>query len=79
MAHTIDTKLNGAQGAAIKPLRATSKVRRGFSKFLQALVIWQERSEQRHALGQLGERMLKDIGVNAGDAYREMRKPFWLP
>ena len=79
MAHTIETKLNGAPGATIHSLRATSKVRRIVIKCLRTLVIWQERSEQRHALAELNERMLKDIGVNAGDAYKEMRKPFWLP
>lgn len=79
MAHTIETKLNGAQSAAIKPFRAAFKVRLFFVKILQTLIIWQERSEQRQALGQLGERMLKDIGISASDAYREMRKPFWLP
>ncbi|HEY7609899.1 MAG TPA: DUF1127 domain-containing protein [Alphaproteobacteria bacterium] len=79
MAHTIETKLNGAASAAVQPLRATSKVRRFFTKCLQTLVIWQERNEQRHALSELGERMLKDIGVSAGDAYKETRKPFWIP
>ena len=79
MAHTIETKLTGAAGAAVKPLRAFGNVRRIATKCLHLLVIWQERNEQRHALSELSERMLKDIGVSAGDAYKEMRKPFWLP
>jgi len=79
MAHTIDTNLTGAGSAAVKPLRAFGKVRRIVVKCVQSIVIWQERAEQRHALGELSERMLKDIGVSHSDAYKEMRKPFWLP
>ena len=79
MAHTIETNLTGAAGAAIKPLRAFGKVRRFALKFLHLLVIWQERNEQRHTLCELRDSMLKDIGISAGDAYKEMRKPFWLP
>jgi len=79
MAHTIETNLTGVAGAAVQPLRAFGKVRRFALKCLHFIVIWQERNEQRHALSGLGERMLKDIGVSAGDAYKEMRKPFWLP
>jgi uncharacterized protein YjiS (DUF1127 family) len=79
MAHTIETNLSGANSATIKPLRAFGKVRRVVVKCLQSIVIWQERAEQRHALSELNERMLKDIGVSHSDAYKEMRKPFWLP
>jgi len=79
MAHTIETKLPGAGSAATKPLRAFGKVRRIMVKCLQQIVIWQERAEQRHALSELGERMLKDIGVTGADAFKEVRKPFWLP
>ena len=79
MAHTIETNLSGAGSATIKPFRAFGKVRRVVVKCLQSIVIWQERAEQRHALSELSERMLKDIGVSHSDAYKEMRKPFWLP
>jgi len=79
MAHTIETKLGSATGAAAKFLGAFAKVRRLVSKALNKLVIWQERAEQRHILSELNDRMLKDIGVSTSDAYREARKPFWLP
>jgi uncharacterized protein YjiS (DUF1127 family) len=79
MAHTINTKLISAGSAAAKPLRALAKVRRFTVKCLKLIVIWQERAEQRHALETLDERMLKDIGVSNVDAYKEARKPFWLP
>jgi uncharacterized protein YjiS (DUF1127 family) len=79
MAHTIDTSLGGAGSAVIKPLRAFGKLRRVVVKYLNVIIIWQDRAEQRHALGELSEYMLKDIGVSHADAYKEIRKPFWLP
>ena len=79
MAQTIDTKLGGAVSAAVKPLRAIEIVRRFCSKLLRMIAIFHERAEQRRALGELGDRMLKDIGVSEADAYKEIRKPFWLP
>lgn len=79
MAHTINTKLISAGNVAAKPLRAFGKIRRFIVKCLQIIVIWQERAEQRHALRELGDHMLKDIGVSHADAYKEARKPFWLP
>ena len=79
MAHTIDTNLAGAAGATTKSLRALGKVRHAVVKCLRIFVIWQERAEQRHALSALNEHMLKDIGVTHADAYKEARKPFWLP
>lgn len=79
MAHTIETKLGGAGSAPVKPLRALGKVRCVVVKCLQTITIWQERAEQRHALAELNDHMLKDIGVSHSDAYKEVRKPFWLP
>jgi uncharacterized protein YjiS (DUF1127 family) len=40
-------------------------------------VIWRERTNQRAALGELNDRLLKDIGISRGEAEREMRKGFW--
>lgn len=79
MAHTIGTKLDSAGSAGSKSLWAIGKIRRLVVKILTMPVIWQERAEQRALLGELNERMLKDIGVTAAEAYRESRKPFWLP
>jgi uncharacterized protein YjiS (DUF1127 family) len=78
MARTIDTNLTSVGTAAAKPRRAIGKFRRYAIKCLHELVVWQERAEQRHALRELNERMLKDIGVSNADAYKEARKPFWL-
>ncbi len=79
MAHAIDTNLGGAGSASSKSLRAFGQIRRIVVKVLNTIIIWQERSGQRHALSELNEHMLKDIGVSRADAYKEIRKPFWLP
>lgn len=79
MAHTIETKLASASGARAKSLRALGNVRRAVVKYLSHIVIWQERVEQRSRLAELNDHMLKDIGVSKADAYKEVRKPFWLP
>lgn len=79
MAHTINTKLITAGNAAAKPIRALAKVRRFAVKCLEIIVLWQDRVQQRQALSELNDRMLKDIGVSNVDAYREAQKPFWLP
>ena len=41
------------------------------------LVHWQERAEQRHALAELDDRLLRDIGLDRVAAAHEARKPFW--
>ncbi len=38
---------------------------------------WQTRAEQRVRLGEMEDRMLRDIGINRLEAEREARKPFW--
>lgn len=79
MAQTIETKPGGALGVADQASGALAKVRRFLLKTLEILIIWQERADQRRALGELNAHMLKDIGISASDAYREARKPFWQP
>jgi uncharacterized protein YjiS (DUF1127 family) len=44
--------------------------------FEQALV-WLERARQRRELQQLGDHMLKDIGLTRADVEAEISKPFW--
>lgn len=39
--------------------------------------VWRERARQRRVLGGLDERMLGDIGLSHGTAWRESVKPFW--
>ena len=43
------------------------------------LLMWLERSRQRRHLGQMDDRMLRDIGVGRGAAFAETQKWFWQP
>ena len=62
--------------------RATNRtvhlVPRGWfpSAFEQALS-WLERARQRRQLRELGDHMLKDIGLSRADVEAEAAKPFW--
>jgi uncharacterized protein YjiS (DUF1127 family) len=38
---------------------------------------WMERSQQRRALAELDDRLLRDIGLTRDDARRECASPFW--
>jgi len=40
---------------------------------------WARRRRGRAELARLDDRMLRDIGVTPGDAWREINKPFWRP
>ncbi len=44
---------------------------------LGTLLIWQERSRQRHLLASLDDRLLSDVGLSRADAEREAAIPFW--
>jgi uncharacterized protein YjiS (DUF1127 family) len=57
------------------PFTAAGTARRG--GFLTALQVWLERREQRRALLNLSDAMLKDIGLSRADAWAEGSKPFW--
>jgi uncharacterized protein YjiS (DUF1127 family) len=46
---------------------------RGF----EILLLWQRRANQRHAMAQLDDRMLRDLGLSRADVVWESRKPFW--
>ncbi|SPH18632.1 hypothetical protein DEA8626_02172 [Defluviimonas aquaemixtae] len=41
------------------------------------LAHWRRISRSRTALARLGPRLLSDVGLGAGAAEREARKPFW--
>lgn len=38
---------------------------------------WSLRAQERRALGELDDRMLRDIGVDRASAHYEATKPFW--
>ncbi len=48
--------------------------RRGLRRLIGA---WIERNRQRHALADLDDRLLDDVGIPRSAAAREIAKPFW--
>jgi uncharacterized protein YjiS (DUF1127 family) len=43
------------------------------------LLVWVDRSRQRRHLGEMDDRMLRDIGLSRTSAWAETRKWFWQP
>jgi uncharacterized protein YjiS (DUF1127 family) len=52
---------------------------RHFGSFVTLAVTWLERRSSRHALADLDERLLRDIGLSASEAVAESAMPFWRP
>ena len=50
-----------------------------FRTLFDLIVEWNERSQQRRRLAEMGPRMLKDIGISTTDVWQEVNKPFWRP
>ena len=46
-------------------------------QILATLKEWRHRSHARIELAKLDDRMLRDIGVNRAEIWREVNKPFW--
>jgi uncharacterized protein YjiS (DUF1127 family) len=57
--------------------RSASAARQPAGGLLATLELWAERHRQRRALLELGDHMLKDIGISHADAWQEASKPFW--
>jgi uncharacterized protein YjiS (DUF1127 family) len=49
----------------------------GVFRMGETLHTWQKRADERTRLGELDDRMLKDIGIHPSDAAREADKAFW--
>jgi uncharacterized protein YjiS (DUF1127 family) len=45
--------------------------------FIEIIAIWIVRHRQRHALAELDEHLLDDVGLSREQASREAAKPFW--
>lgn len=67
------TALAGFDGR-LSPLQARLSL---LGRLFSLLTLWQERARQRHALAELDERMLKDIGLTRRAVSSEIVKPFW--
>ena len=48
-----------------------------FDRLLRLLQKYYSTAKQRHALSQLSDDQLKDIGITRVDALQEAGKPFW--
>lgn len=51
--------------------------RRPAFAFFRLLLRWRQRRRQRHALRELDDRLLRDVGLSRDQARTECRKPFW--
>lgn len=56
--------------------RSTDARKRGLSAAVWLLAIY-DRYLQRHALAELDDALLRDIGLTPEDVRRECAKPFW--
>jgi uncharacterized protein YjiS (DUF1127 family) len=54
-----------------------TRVLRQIVEAVDRLLIWYDRSRERRALLALDDHLLRDIGLNRADVWREGRKPFW--
>jgi len=59
------------------PLPRQVRTHEWMLRLAEAIEHWRERSVGRARLGQLDERLLKDIGLSRADAWWEAGKPFW--
>jgi uncharacterized protein YjiS (DUF1127 family) len=46
---------------------------------IDQLLLWLDRSRQRRRLGELDDRMLRDIGLSRTTVWAEQQKWFWQP
>jgi len=59
----------------VRPARKTSA---GIvTRLLDQLMSWHDHVRQRRHLGELDDRLLRDIGVSRADIDHEMSRPFW--
>lgn len=68
--------------AGIPPLRSGAPARAEqmqswIGGIVRTISLWVERSKQRHALAELDDHLLHDIGLPRSAARREATKPFW--
>ena len=68
-----------ARRPGIAPAAGAPTLRPGalVQRVLSLMVEWNDRYRQRIHVGQLDDRMLRDMGLTRSDALREYDKPFW--
>jgi uncharacterized protein YjiS (DUF1127 family) len=74
----IAEQLNANQSKHVGFLRAPDRdLWSAMFRAVDLISAWRANPRSRHALSQLGDHTLKDIGLTRCDVYRECTKPFW--
>jgi uncharacterized protein YjiS (DUF1127 family) len=61
----------------VSRLAIGAAVRSIIFSFFRIISCWIDRSNQRNALADLDDHLLRDIGKSSDEALREASKPFW--
>lgn len=72
-----NTSVNFAPRTATHPATRPASVRQLALHVLDRLLEWQDRAASRQSIGELDDRLLKDIGLDRAKLQGEARKPFW--
>ncbi len=60
----------------VRPTR--TKTDRGLAtRLFDQLLAWHDRARQRRHLGELDDRLLRDIGLSRTEVEHEISRPFW--
>ena len=60
----------------VRPSRTTAG--RGLvTRLFDQLIEWLDRARQRRHLGELDDRLLRDIGLSRAEVENEVSRPFW--
>ncbi len=62
-------------GASRPPLRRPRRWRKPLLRLVRLLIDWQRRAEERQAIEELDERMLRDIGASRIALLRSLKRP----
>lgn len=80
-ARGIDGPLRRRSEPRVRPYtRARRKAEAGhpfWRRWLDALLLWQKRAATRHAMLQMSDHILKDIGLTRSQVVHEAEKPIW--
>ena len=74
----ISTQAPTHANASVRPSPATTRSATALARAaLTALLSWDHRHRQRHALAELDDHLLRDIGLTRHQARMEVRTRFW--
>jgi uncharacterized protein YjiS (DUF1127 family) len=69
--------LTSAGAIVYRPTAITPSAAALARKAMNAILSWGDRGRQRHALAELDDHLLRDIGLTRYQARIEALKPFW--